>query len=1131
MNPENIVTPDFEFVLRRTQEALPNLALFLPVVFTLLVLLLLRLVLREHISRGLLAALFLPFVFSALAFLVLVLLRLFLPEHISGSQLLASLVGLVVTGGVLSGLVGLILLLLRMRHGLAWASLVVAGVFAVYLLVAFPFKEAFSWWVILVPFLLVGLIYVILMYYCDTQTIHPAWAMFLGLLRCTVYAILAFVFLLPGCQYYDTTETRSKVLFLFDVSGSMVGVVDDLPRPGEDPALLPTRQDKVIRFLTNTAGRGKQNQLAFLDRVLEKSPVTAYRFGTVADDVNVQHFHPGQRWTTKQEWAAWLKPDKAKIVVPADLPAVEQVKLRARLNDLHDDLVNGTNVSGSALQAAKLEAGSLVQALVLFSDGQSNQGNDAAIKEFLERVGNQKRPIHVFTVGVGEFRQPVSIRVESLQAPGQARPDDKFPVRVPVFGAGLQDEEFTVVLEATRVEDAEGRPVGGEKPYALTRKGKFKGGGENPNDEVEFEIDVQDLKGIKAENDAKGELEGTWQFVAKVPRHPREAFPKAEHVSDPPTRVLVQKRKLRVLLFAGGPSREYQFVRALFYREVLEKRMDLAIYLQTGREDNVDQDVESEWLLTHFPDKVGPDDPRDKHSSLNEYDAIIAFDPDWEALEPAQMRLLKDWVGTHAGGLIFVAGPVHTYFLARGSNPDLAPLITLVPVVLKDSRLVGLNIGHDPTRPYALNFAKNAAVYDFIKLDEEAAEPFEPWDRFFWAGPRPEGSKETRPQRGFYNYYPVEKVKPASSVLATFAGPAASRLPDGSEQPFLVSMPYGNGKTFYLGSGELWRLRQFKESFYERFWIKLARYAASGGLSRLSKYGHLLVARQATTGVVPVEAQILGEDMKPLARDARPVVKVKRPADFNAELDKETPKEFELRPKNTQGEWNGWFTGTFRVRTPGVYELSVPIPGTSQALTTNPLEIRKPNLERDNVRPNFGSLYQLASPADKALSGMNPAFRGEVLRALQPPSTDDLRDASKDLRSGARLFFTLQNADLIPDCLVKVEPKRESIKSRYQDLWDRGVTSDYEMRADHVIIVVVAAFGLVAFGVLAFIRRFGLAVAVLGGTLAVIAGVFVVTQALKVDWAVLPLDMSFVLGVIVGLLSLEWLTRKLLKLA
>jgi hypothetical protein len=1069
--PETLITPESEFVLRRTQEAMPTWALFLPVAF---------------------------------AFAVLLLIALFRHEG---------------------------------RWRLLWSSLIIAAVSAAYLPLAFLFREAFSWYVVLVPVVVIGLAYVALMYRQDAQTIHPLWAAFLGLLRCAVYCLLAFVFLLPGCQNYSTTETESKVLFLFDVSGSMVGVIDDVPKAGENPALLPTRQDKVIKFLTDTpASRGVNppgsvQPLIFLDRVLQKSPVTAYRFGTVPDEMHVQHLSADGKRLGKEDLAAWLKPDKGKIVLPAEVPDVDKAKLRARLGDLYDDLLNGTNIGGSALQVMRLEAGSLIQAVVLISDGQSNQGSDAAVKEFLDRVNNANRPVHVFTVGVGEFRQPVSIRVESLQAPSQARPDDKFPVRVPVFGQGLQDEDFTVTLEATRVEDAEGRPVAGGKSFTLTKPGKFKGGGDNPNDEIEFEIDMQERTGIKADADPGGELEGTWQFVAKVPRHPREAFPKEWHLSDPPTRVLVQKRKLRVLLFAGGPSREYQFVRTLFYREVLEKRMDLAIYLQTGKEENVDQDVESEWLLTHFPDKLGPDDPRDKHSSLNEYDVILAFDPDWEALEPAHYRLLKEWVGTHAGGLVFVAGPVNSYFLARGSNPDLAPLVTLVPVVLKDSRLVGLNIGHDPSRPYALHFAKNAGIYDFIKLDEQANEPAEAWDHFFWDGNPPEDGKDARPVRGFFNYYPVEKVKPAANILATFAGPSASRLSDGGEQPFLVAMPYGNGKTFYIGSAEMWRLRQFKESYYERFWIKLARYAASGGLSKLSKYGHLLVARQATTGVVPVEAQVLGEDMKPLPRDARPVVKVKRPADFDANVDRETPKEFELRPKNTQGDWNGWFTGQFRVKTPGIYELSVPIPGTSQALTANPVEVRKPNLERDNVRPNFGSLYQLASPADKILSRLPPAARGPVLAALQPPSSEDLREASKDTPSGARLFFTLQNADLIPECLVKVEPKKESVKGSLKDLWDEGVHSGESMRADYVIMLGLAAFGVVACAILAFIRRPVPAFAVGVGVLVAIALLFVLTEALDLDWAMLPLDMSFVLGVVVGLLSLEWLTRKLLKLA
>ena len=78
----------------------------------------------------------------------------------------------------------------------------------------------------------------------------------------------------------------------------------------------------------------------------------------------------------------------------------------------------------------------------------------------------------------------------------------------------------------TRVEDGLGRPVVGGRSFTLgPKKGKFKGGGDNPNDTVEFEIDIQELHGLKSADDKNGDLEGTWQFVAKVPRHPASPFP------------------------------------------------------------------------------------------------------------------------------------------------------------------------------------------------------------------------------------------------------------------------------------------------------------------------------------------------------------------------------------------------------------------------------------------------------------------------------------------------------------------------------------------------------------------------------------------------------------------------------
>jgi hypothetical protein len=1036
------------------------------------------------------------------------------------------------------GVLGLIVLFRRENR---WAGMLVAGavvgaVSIAYVGLALLFVNVFSWWVILVPMLGVALMYVGLMYVKDAHSINTGWATFLGLLRCTVYAILAFVFLLPGCQTFDTTETHAKVLVLLDVSGSVTNTIDDLPVPGEDPAKLPTRQDKVVKLLT---AAGKDQQKPFFERLLEKSPANVFRFGAIADDMHVQKFKEApterdlsdgwkQAWTLL-DWNDFLKPDKTKIKLPGGLAADEEPKVRAKINDLVDSLTTGTNVGGSALQVIKMEAGSFIQAVIVVSDGQSNQGSSDAIEEFRTRVNNPKRPIHVFTVGVGEFRQPVSIKIDELQAPEVARPDDKFPVRVPVIGSGLNDEEFEATLEGIRIEDREGKPVAGEKKYVFpAKKGKFTGGGENPAGTVDFEIDVQDLKGVRSDKDEAGVLEGTWQFVAKVPRHKNEAFPKIEHESEP-TKVLVQKKKLRVLLFAGGPNRDYQFVRTQFYRESLEKRVELTVFLQTGREEGVDQDVEGEKLLNHFPDRLGPDDPRDKGASLNNYDVIIAFDPDWTALDVNQLKMLKDWVGTHAGAIIFIAGPVHTYHLARPGGLDLSSLLTIFPVYLKDSRLHGLGIGHDPSRPYVLNFSPTAK-FDFLKLDEKGEKWTAGWDGFFWGeGGKPDLSKDARPLRGIFNYYPVEKTKPTGVTIAEFVGPPGSRIEDGQkQQPYMVLLPYGSGKTLYIGSAETWRLRQYKEAYHQRFWLKVARFMA-GGATPQKRYGRILLARTATTGTVPFEAQIKGEDLQPLPRDSKPTVQVKRPADFNKDLDAETPASFELRAKGSQGEWNGTFVGSFKVRTPGEYEFRIPVPGTGESLTAR-LNVRQPNLELDNVRHNFGALYHLASDATPILGKMNSETRKELERLLQAPVGEEVKEGGRD---SMRLFFPLKNADAIPKFLTKLQPNRESTKGRLQDLWDQGFNSGYYTTVFWLMLLIPLAVGLLAAAILFFINRPLAALVALGVTAVLCVAVFLTDQVGGPEWMSFPLDLdlSFVMGAVVSLLAIEWLTRKLLKLA
>ncbi len=81
--------------------------------------------------------------------------------------------------------------------------------------------------------------------------------------------------------------------------------------------------------------------------------------------------------------------------------------------------------------------------------------------------------------------------------------------------------------------------------------------------------------------------------------------------------------------------------------------------------------------------------------------------------------------------------------------------------------------------------------------------------------------------RGFYGAYPVDSVKPGATVWATLADPKET-MSDGKEVPFLAGQDVGKGRVVYLGSGELLRLRSFRDAFHDRLWTGLIRYAAGG---------------------------------------------------------------------------------------------------------------------------------------------------------------------------------------------------------------------------------------------------------------------------------------------------------------
>jgi hypothetical protein len=498
-------------------------------------------------------------------------------------------------------------------------------------------------------------------------------------------------------------------------------------------------------------------------------------------------------------------------------------------------------------------------------------------------------------------------------------------------------------------------------------------------------------------------------------------------------------------------------VRNLFVREVDLHRAELSVCLQIQR-PGVVQDVTPDRLLKRFPDRLESEDslnnrPEDRYANLAYYDVIIAFDPDWTQLELGQLTALTNWINRQAGGLIVVASPVNTTQLSRLNNRDrLRPILDLYPVVLRDSVLESERPSTDPWR---LHFPGANAEMEFLKLDEEAKEQLGGWEQFFTGNTRAAAGTDSAVVRGFYSYYPVSNVKPSATVVATFADPRA-RIDNGQkEQPYLVTMPFGNGKVVYLGSGETWRLRQYREIYHERFWTKLARYAGSGNLTRQGHRGVIVMGQEfSAEQFVPVEAQLFGRDLKPLPENATPQALVQPPHG--------EPLSLQLKAKPSQGgEWGGWFQGRFRVTEPGEYRLNLKVSETGDTLQRRFL-VKESNPELDNTRPDFGQMYQLATPASEILPRLDRQAEEDLRLALEGSAARLLQRGDERAEAGGkaskeqpRLFFDLSSAKIIPRCMV-TDSKVQRSRGAVQDVWDQGFTlwPDSSVRMATVLLLI-----------------------------------------------------------------------------
>ena len=207
-------------------------------------------------------------------------------------------------------------------------------------------------------------------------------------------------------------------------------------------------------------------------------------------------------------------------------------------------------------------------------------------------------------------------------------------------------------------------------------------------------------------------------------------------------------RKNRVLLFAGGPSREYQFLRNMLRRSELAKKRR-----HDGRRAAA---IGQRKACRKTPMKFSTSS-RTRCRSLSQYDTIVAFDPDWRA---AGSGAIRDGgkMGRRGIGRADCHCRAGVHRRLGASTVDGARFASCI----RSNSIAAWRCWKMPatvrTQPWPLDFTREGMEAEFLWLDDSAATSHEVWDSF----------------KGVYGYYRVRGPKLGATTYALYSDPEAA---------------------------------------------------------------------------------------------------------------------------------------------------------------------------------------------------------------------------------------------------------------------------------------------------------------------------------------------------------------------
>ena len=708
------------------------------------------------------------------------------------------------------------------------------------------------------PFLAVALLlwWSIRRYRIDAAELNRWQRTVLTLLRVGVLTALLLYYLHPQWEHLVGS---SRVAVLLDSSASMASrdLLEEMQTDDEQENSTLTRWEGVLDWIDRSE---------LIPRLREKHDVVIYSFDRTVNRV--------------------LFESQETEKIPAQKPEQHLSALQPEGDE--------TRIGEALLDVLQRERGQPLAGILLVSDGAMNAGR--SVDSALKTVKRLHLPI--YTIGVGIKQQPLNIRIANFDVPDRAFPGDPFTVKAQVQLLGGEEAsegtEWKIPIELwMQAENSPAETKIAEKELRLSSGGLT---------DVDFEI----------RSPAPGKQKLTVKLIP--PKEDRNAADDTQQAE-----VEVVDRKDRILLFAGGPSRDYQFFCTQIFRD---KSMSVDVYLPWAK-PGISQSADK--ILGRFPST---------RTEMAEYDTVVAFDPNWRDLSTEQIDVLDFWVTRQGGGLVLFAGPVNLGDSVGNwvTDPGMDKIRAMYPVEFHAKTSAFDHRYHGDEQPAPLKFSSAGEDAEFLRSTDNPLEARTFWNEF----------------PGFYGFFAVKDVKPTATLLASSGSPEA--VGHGNNSAALIAEQfYGVGRVLYLGSAELWRLRRVDEKAFEQITTKILRYVSQGRLQRDSDRGSLTTDKKRYTlgSMAQLRATANDSQLKPLELPMLPLDVISptgKLRTLNLTLDPTGPGSYQTHlPLTEEGTWS--------------LQFALPDGGDKIVKT---VQVRMSDLERENPSRNEPLLSELA---------------------------------------------------------------------------------------------------------------------------------------------------------------------------